>query len=112
MSNFSAEDLQIDPELVSAARRRRKREPFVMLTKAQSDKLDRLTYFTAERVFRHLLFLGFKARGRPVRLGNIILARKGVGRNAKLRALRELEGLGLISVARAPHKSPEVTVLE
>jgi hypothetical protein len=63
------------------------------------------------KVFRHLQFLSFKAGGKPVRLANITLWRKGISRYTKLRALQELEELGLIQMTRRPRKSPEIIVL-
>lgn len=58
-----------------------------------------------------LLHLQWKAGGKPFKLPNETLARVGVSRREKLRALHELEGFGLIQVARSGRRSPEITVL-
>jgi hypothetical protein len=91
---------------------RRRRRDFIMTTRAQSDRLDRATCFASERIFRHLQFLSFKARGKPVRLANAALAQRSIGRNGKRAALAELECLGLIQVVRRRHHSPEVIILD
>lgn len=51
------------------------------------------------------------ARSVSVALGQAALAGFGVSRQAKYRALGELERAGLVSVDRRSRKSPEVTVL-
>jgi hypothetical protein len=45
-------------------------------------------------------------------LTSAILARFGVNRKAKYRALNALEGVKLIAVHRQPRRNPVVTVLE
>jgi hypothetical protein len=95
-----------DPKL-----RRRSRE-FVKVFLAQSDRLDKAVNVATIKVFLHLLRLDFKSRGKPVRLANADLSRKGIHRKAKSRALYELETLGLIGVERRPRKSPEITILQ
>ena len=47
-----------------------------------------------------------------VHLSNILCLRFGLDRNAKYRALRLLEGAGLIVVQRRRGRSPSVTILE
>jgi hypothetical protein len=58
-----------------------------------------------------LLFRNWKARGRPFPLTNTVLSEERVSWQAKWRALRELEELGLIRVEERPNRSPLVTVL-
>ena len=114
---FRIENLQLRIEEPSPAQNgakvakpRRRHRDFVMVTRAQSDRLDKAVHFATE-VFRHLLFMSFKAGGRPVRLANAALVQKGIHRKSKRRALLELEALGLIQVGRRPRKSPEVIIL-
>jgi hypothetical protein len=112
---FSLKNLQITeplpaPDSVAAKPRRRSRE-FVMVSREQADRLAKATHFAAERVFLHLLFLTWRFPNRPVRLGNVGLADKGVDRYTKRRVLRELETLGLIRVEWRPKKSPIVTIV-
>ena len=96
---------------VRAGATQRSRQPFVMLTLAQANRLSEMAG-PAVRVFFRVLFLTFKARGRPVKLANAALAELGVNRKAKWRALRELEARGLIVVTRHPRKSPEVSLTQ
>jgi hypothetical protein len=63
------------------------------------------------RVALFILRQYWKSNGRSVRLSNTALAREGVGRHSKWRALHELEEAGLIRVEKRPRKSPLATVL-
>ena len=121
---FSLENLRLTPELsaelnaaaakraaLKAGKARRSREVFVRITRAQSDRLDKVKTLSSGRLFRHLLFLDFASHGKPCTLANEALAGIGIDRRVKWRALRELEGLGLISVERRPRKSPRVTII-
>ena len=47
-----------------------------------------------------------------VHLSNTLCLRFGLDRNAKYRALRSLEGAGLIAVKRKRGRSPLVTILD
>jgi hypothetical protein len=93
-------------------KRRRCRQAFILTTRAQSDRLDTAHHLATAKIFRQLQFLAFKSRGKPVRLANAALARADIGRKAKRLALQELEGMGLIRVARCQHHSPDVVVLD
>jgi hypothetical protein len=62
-------------------------------------------------VAQRLLFLHWKAKGKPITLANGALAADGVARNAKVKSLQELERRGLVSVEWRSRKSPIVTVL-
>jgi hypothetical protein len=115
-TDFNVENLRIKdlPPLepgVAKPRRRSQRE-FVMVSRWQFDRLCKAKHFAAERVFLHLLFLTWRSPGKPVRLANVDLKQKGVGRYIKRRVLRELEALGLIRVDWQSKKSPVVTVLD
>jgi hypothetical protein len=91
---------------------RRRRHEFIMVTRAQADRLTSARHIATLKIFYHLQFLAFKSRGKPVRLGNITLMHANIARQAKRLALRELECLGLIQVTRCQHHSPEVVVLD
>jgi hypothetical protein len=58
-----------------------------------------------------LLYLAWRAHSKTFRLPNERLRARGVGRNVKLRALRDLEAAGLIQVVWEKGKSPTVTLL-
>lgn len=62
-------------------------------------------------VFVYLAQLSWRS-DKPVKLANDILAKLGVDREAKRRALKGLEQRGQITVRRRPNKSPEITVLK
>ena len=113
-TDFSVENLRVKdlpPLDFAVAKPRRRQREFVMVSRAQAERLGRARHFAAERVFLHLLFLTWRAPGKPVRLANTELKRMGVGRYVKRHVLRELETLDLILVERRPKKSPTVTVL-
>jgi hypothetical protein len=103
------------PPLPASARVRSKRNrqegEFVVISREQSDRLDKARWYGSERVFRHLLFLTWRAPDKPVKVGNIAFNRKGTDRRIKYRALKELENLGLIRAKWEPRKSPFVIVL-
>ena len=58
----------------------------------------------------HILYETWRSKGQPIKLPNGMLGRLGVSRDAKVRALRKLEQLGLVSVEWRPRKSPIVTI--
>jgi hypothetical protein len=61
-------------------------------------------------VASHILYETWRANGQPIKLPNGMLSRSGVSRDAKIRALRKLEHLGLVSVEWRPSRSPIVTI--
>ena len=93
------------------SKRYRQTEEFVIISREQSDRLDKAVNYGTERVFRHLLFLTWRSPGKPVKVGNIAFNRKDTDRRIKYRALCELKSLGLVQVKRVGGKSPTVTVL-
>ena len=112
-SDFDVEKLRLKgplPPLPDSARPKSKRHrqdsEFVIISREQSDRLDKAVKYGTERVFRHLLFLTWRSPGKPVKVGNIAFNRKDTDRRIKCRALCELESLGLVQVKRADRKSP------
>jgi hypothetical protein len=88
------------------------REPFVVTTATQAQRLDGAKGVMTERVFRHLQFRWFKAYRKPFILPNDALSDAGISRYAQLRALASLVKLGLISVERSgPRKPPAISIL-
>jgi hypothetical protein len=59
----------------------------------------------------YLLYEHWRSGGHRIRLSNGVLAAEGVGRNAKLDGLRELERRGLVQVEWRPRRAPLVTCL-
>jgi hypothetical protein len=56
-------------------------------------------------------YQAWKAKGSPFILSNELLAKYGVHRNTKYRALTELEAAGLIRVERRGKHAPVITLL-
>jgi hypothetical protein len=83
---------------------------FVRLPGEWAHRLCQAKHLGTYKVAVYLLHLNWKSRGRPIRLPNAALAQMGVGRDAKWRALLELETLGLVEVSRRDRKSPEVSL--
>ena len=117
-SDFDVEKLRLKGPLPAVpdsdrvkSKRQRQDEEFVIISREQSNRLDKAVRFGTERVFRHLLFLTWRSPGKPVKVGNIAFNRKDTDRRIKYRALCELESLGLVQVKRVGGKSPTVTVL-
>jgi hypothetical protein len=118
---FDVENLRLPFELMEAVKSsklasnpapstRRQRQPFIRLPWSWVARLT-TAHGSTYRVAFHLLYQHWKTGGHPIRLANITLAKLGVSRRSKYRALRELEGLGLITVERHARKSPVITVI-
>jgi hypothetical protein len=60
----------------------------------------------------HVLHLHWKNYGKPFKLANGMLTYDGISHDTKLRALKELEQRGLVTVEWQERKSPIVHVLE
>jgi hypothetical protein len=91
---------------------RQRREPFVVTTATQAQRLDGAKGVMTERVFRHLQFRWFRAYRKAFILPNDALLHAGISRHAQLRALASLVKLGLISMERSgPRKPPAITIL-
>jgi hypothetical protein len=119
---FDAKALALKPEHlergrladtgIAAAKRERRKGDFVRLSLNQFERLAKTKNKASWKVFIRLLFLDWRYPGNVIQLGNIALKGLGISRNAKYRALTELEELGLLEVKnRLPRASPEVIVL-
>jgi len=114
---FNVKDWKLQPEQLKDLRpvetttklKRPKRE-FIQITRDQSERLDKTKSITTYKIFLHLLFLNWKSPGKTIRLANEALARKGINRRVKSRALLELRKLGLIKLKMRSRKSPEIVV--
>jgi hypothetical protein len=65
----------------------------------------------AQTLARHILEQHVRNYGRPVKLTNGPLRAKGIGGDAKARALDDLEARGLIEIERRSGKTPVVRPL-
>jgi len=55
-----------------------------------------------------LLYLGWKNKGEPVKLANVMRQHDGISRQSKWRVLNDLERRGLVRVERRSRRSPLV----
>ena len=85
----------------------RSKEPFIMITQAQQERLHALRSYPCMRLFMTLAWEDFRHRGRAFRLPT----GKVLHPQAQRRALSRLEAGGLISVQREPPKQPLIKVL-
>ena len=115
MKTLDLKSLELPPELVakgkkaSATKPKKRRQHFVRVPWMWMEKLIGCRGQTL-RVAFVVLYLDWKAKGRPVKLANKLPQMVGVSRRAKWRALNDLESIGLISVERRAKKSPIVQV--
>jgi hypothetical protein len=110
---FDPKSLRITPEEQKAPRPAQtepKRQPFILVPAIWDERLCGAAASTQD-VARHLLREHWRNGGRSFKLANKALAKRGTSPNGKLRALKELERLGLINVERGLYRSPIVTVL-
>jgi hypothetical protein len=99
-------------ELEAAAPARRKKvEPFVKVPLWWAKQMTAATKTKKALVGIVLLHTAWKAGRQTFPLPNGRLAKLGVSRWAKNRALRDLERAGLIVVERPEHKTPIVTMV-
>jgi len=109
---FNIENLKVDAAGVKAIEAGKSTNAtkgrFVRVPGEWAHRLCRAKHLSSYKVAVYLLHLHWKSRGKPIRLANAALKQMGVGRDAKWRALLELETLGLVEVSRRDRKSPEV----
>jgi len=88
--------------------------PFKRLPDLWNSQLAKAQCMSTMKLANLLLRLDWDTRGQPIELGNDRLAEGGVSPDAKLRALKELEKLGLIQVKRSECRcqSPIVTLIK
>jgi hypothetical protein len=116
MQDFDPAKLKLNPNCIPSgppAKKRTQRSksqfvklPMIWLESLAGIKASASTY----RVAAHLLHEAWKSGERVIKLPNEALAKKGVGREGKAIALRELRKAGLVAVEERPRKSPLVTV--
>jgi hypothetical protein len=115
MKTLDLKSLELPPELVATGNQaspikpKKRRQHFVRVPWMWMEKLIGCRGQTL-RVAFVVLYLDWKAKGRPVKLANKLPQMVGVSRRAKWRALNDLESIGLISVERRAKKSPMVQV--
>jgi hypothetical protein len=111
---FDPANLKLDPGF-TARQQKLPRKPFKarftkfpLIWEEQLKEIDagKHTY----RVALHLLREAWRTGNRTLKLANEVLARKGVDRMGKMRALQQLRKAGLIAVQERPKKSPIITV--
>ena len=100
------------PEKLAVVPRKiqKRREHFVKVPWTWVERLNGAAGQTY-RVAWYLLYLHWKGRGEPTKLANGMLRIDGVSRQAKWKALNDLEHRGLIAVERRQRRSPLIRVL-
>ena len=94
----------------SERRREQRKAGFVMVPLVWVDALAKPKGRATWTVAHYILHRAWRYKGAPVVLSNV-LADLGISRLEKLRALAELEALGLVTVERAARKAPRVIPL-
>jgi hypothetical protein len=90
--------------------RRRQVDPFVKVPLQWAVAAAKATRTRKALVWLLLLYEAWKAKGVPFPLSNEKLARYGVSRETKRRALAEIEASGLCTVQRQHGRAPVVTL--
>jgi hypothetical protein len=98
-------------ELEAAApAKRKKQEPFAKVPLSWAKQMTAATHTKRALVGIVLLHTAWKTKRTTFPLPNGLLARLGVSRQTKYRALVDLEHAGLIAVERPLHKTPIITM--
>jgi hypothetical protein len=95
----------------TAGRRKKKAEPFVMVPLWWIAAATKATKTRKALVCVELLYAAWKAKSSTFPLPNGRLKKLGVGREAKRRALQDLERAGLITVERPTRKTLIVSLI-
>jgi hypothetical protein len=90
---------------------RRSRGGFVKVPTAWATRLANVNHASTFKLALHLLHQHWRTGGKDIPLSNVMLATSGlVSRETKRRALKELEGLGLVTVTRCRRRAPRVRI--
>jgi hypothetical protein len=91
--------------------KRRRTKAFTMMPLTEAASMFRAMSQSKAMVATVLCYQAWKAKGKPFRLANELLAKYGVHRQTKYRAIAELEAAGLIRVERRGKHAPMITLL-
>ena len=91
--------------------KRRHMKAFAMMPLAEAASMFEAMRQPRAMVATVLCYQAWRARGKPFALANKLLAKYGVHRNTKYRALAELEAAGLIRVERWGKRALRITML-
>jgi hypothetical protein len=92
--------------------KRKKQEPFVKVPLALATKVAKATGGRRMLVWLYLLFQSWRRQQPSVTVSSTDLKKLGVGRQVKVRALRDLEAAGLIVVEWRANKNPVATFVQ
>lgn len=90
---------------------RKSKDAFVKVPLWWAAEAAKATRMPRMLVLVELLYRSWKAKSLTFPLPNGTLEKKGVGREAKRRVLRDLEAAGLVTVDRCHNKAPLVTLV-
>jgi hypothetical protein len=105
LPDHMVKEARVEPRKV-----RKRRETFVQTPWKSIEKMHGVNH--TWWVLMYLQHLDWKQNGGPIKLANGMLGLDGISREAKRRALQELERRGLITVERHPRKSPIVWMID
>jgi hypothetical protein len=117
LSRFEAKTTAAPPKKPGRKSNRlpRANYPFKRLPDFWVTQLVKAQCLSTMKLAHLLLKLDWETREKPIELGNDRLAEAGISADAKLRALAELEVLGVVRIERTnqrPFKSPIVTLIK
>jgi len=92
--------------------RRRQTKAFAMMPLTEAASMFEAMNQPKAMVATVLCYQAWRTRGKPFALSNALLARYGVHRNTKYRALTELEAAGLIRLERRGKQALRITLLQ
>jgi hypothetical protein len=112
---FDLDALRIDPadpnlRPKGATRKTKWRRQFIKFPWSWMDRLKATDRGATYRLALLLVYEHWRVGGQAIVLSNTTVAKEGMTRWSKWRALWELERMGLITIERRPRKSPHITL--
>lgn len=111
MPNEWAKKRLSELEAAAPVKRKARKDAFVQVPLGWFEAATRATRSPQAFVVVWLLHRAWRAKSQTFPVPNDHLGRRGVSRYAKYRALKKLEGAGLITVDRRDHKTLIITLI-
>ena len=108
---FDADALGVDPATIRQPRPKKWQRLYVRVPWAWVEQLQAAKRISTYRLAHLLLYEHWRQGGRELVLSNVLAREIGLPRQSKLRAIEELESLGLIVVKRKSGRAPKVVLL-
>jgi hypothetical protein len=109
---YNLKNLRVDFEATirAPAKRNTWRRHYVQVPWPWVERLQSAKRISTYKLAHLLLYENWKTGGRPLVLSNVLAAEVGLCRQAKWRALRELEWLGLVRLERRKGRAPRIII--